>query len=62
MKVTLVLVHTSEVPLIDTEGVTTGFTVIVILLLVAGLPVAQGDAFEVSTTKTKSPFASVVLL
>ena len=43
-----------------TEGVRTGFTVIVMTLLVAGLPVAQGVAFEVRITFTKSPFASVV--
>ena len=36
------------------------FTVIAIVLLVAGLPVAQGVAFEVRITFTKSPFASVV--
>ena len=37
-----------------------GFTVIVIPVLVAGLPVAQGVAFDVSTTVTTSPFTSVV--
>ena len=36
-----------------------GFTVSVMLLLVAGLPVAQGEAFEVSITFTTSLFASV---
>lgn len=38
-----------------------GFTVIVMLLLVAGLPVAQGEAFEVKTTLTTSPFAKLEL-
>ena len=45
-----------------TEGVTNEFTTIVILLLVAGFPVAQGVAFEVNTTVTLSLFANVELI
>jgi hypothetical protein len=48
-------------PVILTEGVRMEFTVIVTLLLVAGLPVAHGVAFEVITTFTTSLFASVVV-
>ena len=47
---------------IETEGTTTAFTVIVIALLVAGLPVAQGVAFEVITTVTTWPFVRVVVV
>ena len=43
-------------------GVGLTFTVIVVLLLAAGLPVAQGVALEVSTTETTSPFKRVVLV
>jgi hypothetical protein len=45
-----------------TEGVTFGFTVIVTVLLVAGLPEAQGVAFDVSTTETWLPFARPVVV
>ena len=38
-----------------------GLTVICMLLLLAGLPVAQGAAFEVSTTETTSLFARVAV-
>ena len=44
-----------------TDGVNTGFTVIVILLLVAGLPVAQGVALEVRITLTTSLLFKVEL-
>ena len=66
-----VAVKVTEVPehivlpgfaIILTEGTKTGFTVIVILLLVAGLPVAHGAALEVNITFTISPFASVAEL
>ena len=50
-----------EVDVIVTLGIKTGFTVIVVTVLVAGLPVTQ-FAFEVNTTVTMSPFANVVLL
>ena len=46
---------------IVTLGVTNGFTVMVTVLLVAGLPVAQGVAFEVKTTVTTSPLFNVVV-
>ena len=39
-----------------------GFTVMEMVLLVAGLPVAQGDALEVSTTVTWSLLLSVELV
>ncbi|MNQ66361.1 hypothetical protein D3C85_808520 [compost metagenome] len=39
-----------------------GFTVIVIALEVAGLPVKQGVAFEVNTQVTMSPFAKAALV
>jgi hypothetical protein len=56
VKVEEVAEHTSVVgELILTEGVTFGFTVILTALLVAGLPVAHGLAFEVITTVTWSP-------
>jgi hypothetical protein len=46
---------------IDTEGVTLGFTVIVIALLVAGLPVTPGR-FEVITQVTTCPLVSAVVV
>ena len=42
-----------------TDGTNTGLTVIVIVLLVAGLPVAHGVALEVKITFTMSPLARV---
>ena len=45
-----------------TDGVIKGLTVIVILLLVAGFPVAQGVIFEVSNTVTTAPLLSAVVL
>jgi hypothetical protein len=51
VKVTDVLLQTEvAVAPILTAGTTSGLTVIVTVLDVAGLPVAQGSAFEVSTT------------
>ena len=44
-----------------TDGVSNGFTVMVISLPVAGLPIAQ-VALEVSTTVTLSPLARALLL
>ena len=49
----------AEAPILTLTG-KFGFTVIVIGLLVAGLPVAQGVAFEVKTTVTTSLFDKVV--
>jgi hypothetical protein len=45
--------------LIVTKGVTNGLTAILMLLLNAGLPVAQGVAFEVRITLTTSLLANV---
>lgn len=39
-----------------------GLTVMLIAVLVAGLPVAHGVAFEVNTTVTASPFANVAVV
>ena len=39
-----------------------GFTVIVIVFEVAGLPVKQGAAFDVNTHVTMSPFTNVALV
>lgn len=39
-----------------------GLTVMLIALLVAGLPVAHGAAFDVNTTVTTSPLANVDVL
>ena len=50
-----------EVEVIVTDGVTIGFTVIVIPALVAGFPVAHGVALEVKTTVTTWPFVKVVV-
>jgi hypothetical protein len=50
-----------EVDVTETLGTRIGFTMIIIPLLVAGLPVTQ-IAFEVSTTLTTSPLVRVVLL
>jgi hypothetical protein len=51
------LEHISEdVEVMLTDGTTTAFTVIVIPTLEAGFPTAQGDAFEVNTVVTTSPF------
>ena len=44
-----------------TKGVRTGFTVMVMPLLVAGLPVAHGVALEVSVTFTTSLLLKAVL-
>jgi hypothetical protein len=38
------------------------FTVIVTVLDVAGLPVAHGDALDVNTQVTRSPFAKVAFV
>jgi hypothetical protein len=53
LKVTDVLlqIEVAEATIL-TEGVTKGFTVIVTVLDVAGLPVAHGAAFDVSITLT----------
>ena len=51
-----------DVEVIDTDGVTNAFTTMVTVLLVAGLPVAQGVAFEVRITFTRSLFAKVVVV
>ena len=51
-----------DVEVIDTDGVTNAFTTMVTVLLVAGLPVAQGVAFEVRITFTISLFAKVVVV
>lgn len=48
-----------EVEVMFTEGVTSGLTVIVMLLLVAGFPVAQGAALEVKITLTTSLLINV---
>jgi hypothetical protein len=39
-----------------------GFTVIVIALEVAGLPVKHGEALDVNSQVTMSPFANAVLV
>jgi hypothetical protein len=46
----------------ETETGMVGLTVMVMLLLVAGLPVAQGVALEVITTLTTSLLLSVELV
>ena len=45
----------------DTEAGKLGFTVMLITLDVAGELVKHGEAFDVITTVTKSPLASVVV-
>lgn len=45
-----------------TDGVSIGFTVVVIALLVAGFPVAHGVAFEVNTTVTISLLTNAALV
>ena len=62
VKVTLEVAQTEvDAVVMFTDGVRIGLTVIVILLLVAGLPVAQGVAFDVRITLTTSLLFKVEL-